>query len=195
MINSTFGMLMTRNIIENSHVHKLTIKRLNWGVAGQGKNMILKRFLLLVMGVLWLNTTYAQSTVLAVWLKSGGSVNYALSDYPVIRQKGEVVVLKTAKVEIEYPISNIDKMTFIDDISSVKAISDETKVSIKRKGDLVVITGEQPLSPVFVYTADGVTMKKVQSNDQGEAVVPISDMPKGVSIVKSKNFSYKIVVK
>jgi hypothetical protein len=157
--------------------------------------MQIRKFLLFVMGLLWLSPSYADSDMLVVWLKNGGKVSYALSERPVMRQQQSSLVLKTSKVEVEYAVDNVLKMTFDSQASGLKEIDAASKAGLRQNSDYVIVTGEQPRSVISVYTSGGVLFKQVRTDNQGNAVFSLSEMPQGVYVVKSKNVSSKIIKK
>ena len=137
--------------------------------------MKMKKQLLLMLSLLGTATAFAQST-LNVHQKSGGTVSYAFSEKPVVTYSGNSLVLTTAKVNVEYPLSNLDKLTFED--GEANAID---QVSMEAPADAVT----------HIYNMSGVLVKSV------DASKPIStdDLKPGVYVIKNGKTTYKIIKK
>lgn len=117
----------------------------------------------------------AQST-LNVHQKSGGTVSYAFSEKPVVTYSGDNLVLKTAKVEVEYPLSNLEKLTFED--GAPDAIDS--------------VTMDAPSENVtHIFNMGGVLVKSVDAS----LSLSTDDLKPGVYVVKNGKSTYKIIKK
>ena len=136
----------------------------------------MKKKLILVLALICaMSQAFAQST-LNVHQKSGGTISYAFSEKPVVSYSGNSLVLTTAKVNVEYPLSNLDKLTFED--GEANAID---QMSMEAPADAVT----------HIYNISGVLVKSV------EASKPIStdDLTPGVYVITNGKTTYKIIKK
>ena len=136
----------------------------------------MKRKLILISALACaMSQAFAQST-LNVHQKNGGIVSYAFSEKPVVSYSGNTLVLTTAKVNVEYPLSNLDKLTFED--GEANAIN---QVSMEAPADAVT----------HIYNMSGVLVKSV------DASKPIStdDLTSGVYVITNGKTTYKIIKK
>lgn len=136
----------------------------------------MKRNILLAIASLFLGlaSAFAQNT-LNIHQKSGGVVSYAFSEKPVVTYTADGIHLSTSKVEVDYPLSNLEKFTFGDgDADAVE--------SVKAEG----IAGD-----VRIYSINGVLIKTIKLSE-GSASFSTADLPKGTYIIKNGVTTYKI---
>ena len=136
----------------------------------------MKRNILLAIASLFLSlaSAFAQNT-LNIHQKSGGVVSYAFSEKPVVTYTADGIHLSTSKVEVDYPLSNLEKFTFED--GETDAVE-----SVKAEG----IAGD-----VRIYSINGVLVKTVKQSE-GSASFSTADLPKGTYIIKNGVTTYKI---
>jgi hypothetical protein len=158
--------------------------------------MKLKLFLLLFLSVLGIPKSFALDKVLGiiVELKSGQKVEFRLVDNPRFVHNGNTVVLSAVGVEIEYTPTDLLKVTtaMVDDISSGVDVVSSSEESIKVEGGLVRLCGFTPNDAVDVYSLSGMLITNYHINSDGSLVIPISSLPKDVSIIKANKQSIKI---
>lgn len=130
--------------------------------------------ILCLFAVLGIN---AQNT-LNIHQKSGGVVSYAFSEKPELTYVDDNLHLKTTKVEVDYPLSNLEMMTFEDNdniatgIISAEGIAEDTKI----------------------YNLNGVLLKTIPASE-GKSVYNVYDLPSGTYIVKNGTTAYKVIKK
>lgn len=136
----------------------------------------MKQALLLSCLSLWLGTlTASAQNTLNVHQKDGTVVRYAFSEKPTVTYTAEGIHLVTTKVEVDYPMENLEKWTFSEvDYSGIDEIRTDG------------ITDE-----VFVYSLGGTLVKTVSPTD-GAATFSIADLPAGIYVIKNGNATYKI---
>lgn len=133
------------------------------------------KLLLSVLGLLLGLGAYAQNT-LNVHQKDGTVVCYAFGEKPVVTYTDEGIHLATTKVEIDYPMANLEKFTFEDS---------GTSESIE------TITIEGTTEDIRIYTTAGVLVRTIPQSE-GAAAFSTADLPAGVYIIKNGKTSYKI---
>lgn len=82
----------------------------------------MKHFLLSVLLLLCASICCAQN-VLNVYSKNGAVVTFSLSEKPVVTYSSDILVLTTQTTKVEYPLSDLEKVTFSDIESKVESIS------------------------------------------------------------------------
>lgn len=117
-------------------------------------------------------TLFAQNTI-NVSQKNGGVVRYSFDETPVATYVGDYMHVATSKSSIDYPLSNLEKITF--------SISTH----------FYELSTEGVNSDIDIYSVDGVHVKKAKAVC-GNSSVDISDLPKGVYVVKTGKITYKI---
>ncbi len=132
--------------------------------------------LLLISGVL---PTTAQN-VLNVQSKTGAIVSYFFSDKPVVTFRDDILVLKTDKVSVEYPLSDLAELNFGDMESSVESISASG------------IAGD---STIRIFDMSGRNVRTIEAteNAEGNPRLLLNDLEKGIYIVRQGEVSYKII--
>lgn len=140
--------------------------------------MRILRFISMLIAIVLLGatTSFAQNT-LNIHQKSGGVVSYGFSEKPVVTYAGEYMHVETVSVSIDYPVSNVQKLTFKDSESSI--------------GELRV---EEESSDLLIYNLKGQLVKKAESED-GISQLDIQELPAGIYVVKNGKTTFKIVKK
>ena len=119
-------------------------------------------------------TCLAQNT-LNIHQKSGGVVSYGFAEKPVVTYVGEILHVSTDKVSIDYPLAELEKLTFDDSDASI--------------GELRV---EGQTSPVCIYRMDGTLVKR-QESSEGASAIDMQELPAGTYIIKQGNVTTKII--
>lgn len=136
-----------------------------------------KTLLLSIMSLFFgIATCLAQNT-LNIHQKSGGVVSYGFSEKPVVTYTREYMHVETVSVSIDYPVSNVQKLTFKDSESSI--------------GELRV---EEESLDLLIYNLKGQLVKKAESED-GISQLDIQELPAGIYLVKNGKTTFKIVKK
>lgn len=91
---------------------------------------------------------------------------------------GDNLVIKTNKVTVEYPISNLEKFTFSSEADGIAPVVDNLK------------------SPdvIYIYSISGRLIKTIKPIE-GHLSVDTSELERGTYIVKNGSITYKIYKK
>lgn len=114
---------------------------------------------------------------LTIHQKSGGKVTCLFSSKPVVTYSGESLILRSTTMDVEYPLSNLVKITFDDSANDIK-----NGVIYDRNEETV--TG--------IYALDGTLVMTV---DPDAGALPVQDLKNGIYLVKTKSTTYKIIKK
>lgn len=137
-----------------------------------------RKLLLSALGLLLGVAASAQNT-LNIHQKDGAVVLYAFSEKPVVTYTDEGIHLVTTKVEIDYPMANLEKWTFEEG---------DAPVSVE------TITTSGTADDIRIYTTSGVLVKTI-SQSEGTASFSTADLPAGIYIIKNGKTTYKITKK
>lgn len=118
---------------------------------------------------------FAQNT-LNFHQKDGIVASYAFSEKPVVTYTGTGIHLLTTKVEVDYPLANLEKWTFEDGGTSE---------------GFETITTEGTTDDIRIYTTDGVLVRTIQQSE-GAAIFSTTEFPTGIYIIKNGKTTYKI---
>ncbi len=119
---------------------------------------------------------FAQNT-LNVHQKDGTMVSYGFSEKPVVTYTETGIHLTTTKVEVDYPFANLERFSFSDKTTSID-----------------IVTTERTNDDVCIYNINGVLIKTIMQSD-GASSFSMSDLQKGIYIVKNGKSTYKIIKK
>lgn len=134
----------------------------------------------------------AQNT-LTIHQKDGSQFSYGFLEKPVITYTETDLVLSTANIVVEYPLSAISKFTFTETETSVSGVeTDVIAPVLELKDNTVYISGAKPLQTVTLVGADGKIVSTFKTDANGSVAFSIAALPKGIYIVKSETLTCKI---
>lgn len=133
----------------------------------------MKRTFLLILALCGMTLAQA-GTQLNIHQRSGGVVSYSFADKPEVSYQGEYLRVSTAKVSVDYPLQNLEEITFSDNASSIHELSTEGVAS-----------------DIQVYTLDGRLLRTIPA-DGGVGRMSLSDLPQGTYVIKNGKTTYKI---
>lgn len=117
----------------------------------------------------------AQNT-LNIHQKDGAVMSYGFAEKPVVTYTETGIHLKTTKVELDFPLTNLEKFTFTD--GETDAIE--------------VVRTENTYADVRIYNTNGVLLRTVRQSE-GKVSFATSDLPRGIYIITNGETTYKIV--
>ena len=139
---------------------------------------------------------YAQEKVpsIVVELSNGQKVEYSLDDNPKLLYDGNKITLTTDKVEIEYLPSELAKVTNEEVENVSNGIKDLQKEAgqIKLDGSFIRLCGFPAGENVRVCNLGGTLLSNHHVSIDGSLVIPLSSLPKGISLIKTNKQSIKI---
>ena len=125
-------------------------------------------------------TAMQADTALFVHQKSGGVVEYAFSEKPVVTYKDGHLVISAAEASVMYPLSDMQKFTFgeVDD-------------QVTR----IVAPVDMAPQPTQIYSIDGKLMRTYQPGENGATSASPEGLTSGTYIIKNGKTSYKVLKK
>jgi len=119
-------------------------------------------------------------TALIVHQKSGGTVEYAFSEKPVVTYSNGNLVISVPGASVEYPLSNMEKFTFGEVTDMVTRITAPVDVAPQ---------------PTYIYNVSGVLMRTFQPGENGTTPASLDGLPAGTYVIKNGKTSYKVAKK
>ncbi len=134
----------------------------------------------------------AQNT-LTIHQKDGRLFSYGFLEKPIITYTETDLVLTTAHIVVEYPLSAISKFTFTETETSVSDVETDVVTPIlELKDNTVHISGAKPQQTISLIGTDGKIVSTFKTDANGYVTFSIVALPEGVYIVKSESLTFKI---
>lgn len=136
---------------------------------------------------------------LVVTQNDGSVTKFALADVPVVSFDGDSIVVTAAGEVLKFDLIGVSGYAFSEEdvttgINSTTVDgSDATKPSFKAGS--AGFSGLKNGSTILVYTITGKAVTAVKADTEGNATVDLSQLPKGIYIIKTPGKSYMIVNK
>ena len=129
-----------------------------------------------------------------VELKNGEKLEFRLVDKPKMVFDGTKIALTAEGVSLEYTPSELLKVTTgeVENVSSGIEELNAEQGDIQVNGGFVRLSGFTSGEPVLVYSASGVLKSSFATSSDGSLTISISDLPTGISIIKTNKQSIKI---
>ena len=103
------------------------------------------------------------------------------------------LVLSTANIVVEYPLSAISKFTFTETETSVSGVeTDVIAPVLELKDNTVYISGAKPKQTISLIGTDGKIVSTFKTDANGYVTFSIVALPEGIYIVKSETLTCKI---
>ena len=136
---------------------------------------------------------------LVVTQKDGSVTKFALSDVPVVSFDGDSIVVTAAGEVLKFDLIGVTGYAFSEEnvttgINSTTVDGGDVTKPFFAVGN-AEFSGLKSGSTILVYTIAGKAVTAVKADTEGNATVDLSQLPKGVYIIKTPGKSYKIVNK
>ena len=152
----------------------------------------MKLRLLLFLSLMVVLPAFAGDANLVIKQKGGSETVLLLSANPVITFEDEDMVVTSDVSSFMIPIDMIESYGTVNDITAIHQITQEHPEYINGS---VVFRGLSHDSEVSIYKADGTLVFSQNADGSGHATVSVSNLLKGVYIVRTPNSSMKIINK
>ena len=121
--------------------------------------------------------------------------SYSLEDNPVISFNNDILVIKTDKIELSYPISDIAKYYFTKEDTGISSVNgDVNNIHFNYTNtDFLLIEGIASEDNVNVYEINGRTCHVNITRSNDSVIVELKNLPKGIYLVKVNNHSFKLI--
>ena len=121
--------------------------------------------------------------------------SYSLEDNPVISFNNDILVIKTDKIELSYPISDIAKYYFTKEDTGISSVNgDVNNIHFNYTNtDFLLIEGIASEDNVNVYEINGRTCYVNIVRNSNSITIELKTLPKGIYLVKVNNHSFKLI--
>ncbi len=117
-------------------------------------------------------------TALIVHQKSGGTVEFAFSEKPVVTYEGDHLVISVDGASVSYPLSDMQKFTFGELSENYTRIIAPVNVAPQ---------------PTYIYSLDGKLMRTLQPSEDGSTSASLEGLTPGTYVIKNGKTSYKVL--
>lgn len=130
---------------------------------------------------------------LVVKLKNGAETTFFLKDKPNVTFEGTDLKVVSNKETVTFALSDVLRFTYVKkDASGIdETVVDPTEVSYD--GGVLVISQLKQGASVDIYSLDGKLLRQLTAHHSGTYRLNLSELPKGVYLVKADNVTYKIM--
>ena len=156
------------------------------------KKLLLTLFtMLLTAGQAWAQWEQQKRvTQVVVWNADQTYTVYKCADQPTINMQDDQMVLTVNDTQVYYPANEVRKFTFDDgSLTPVERTKKQATFDITQERIVVSDLGQ---GSVNVYDANGRQMAAAKS-EGGQATVNISQLRRGVYVVKAGNTNFKFL--
>lgn len=150
--------------------------------------------LLLLMATQRVSAESSAYQCVVVETTDGERMEYLLSDNPRIVHRNAMVELTTNTVSVEFPSSNVSKVYLSTTTTAVEKIK-AAEGEIRMYQDVIVMKGFGANEPVILYGTDGSQLWQQSTDGNGQLVVSLNSLSKGIYIIKTNHQSFKIIRK
>lgn len=141
-----------------------------------------------------LTAVRAQQTgrALKVQLISGTAHYYMLASRPVITFEDSRCMIRSDEFSSDFDMSDVLYAEFVDHTASVdEQIKASLSVDLSDPGQ-AVIRGMEPGSATTLINLSGMTLSRTAADENGTAIVPLSQVAAGIYVITSKETTFKI---
>lgn len=156
----------------------------------------MKKIIILLLAFASVLTVAAKPIInLAVYAKDGLKVWYALDEKPKITFTDTDLIITTKGVEVSYPLKDMARLIYENkEVTGIKKLHDD-KVLFTLDGESIIFPCLKIKDIVSLYAINGTLIFKKNISTDGEYAFSLSDIAKGVYIVKVNSLTYKILKK
>ena len=123
--------------------------------------------------------------------RDGTKMTFALADNPKVSCKsGELKVIAGSRT-FTLGLADVQNYQFAEESTGIENVIKDG--SVKMENGCVVFCGLNAGSTVSVYLQDGRLIKECKTDADGNAIVDLSNLPKGVLIIHSSKTDIKII--
>jgi len=134
-----------------------------------------------------------EHNVVAIYRLDGEKALFAFADQPEVTYTTTDLVLTSAKISVQYPISQLKKIRF--ETSNGEEGMDELSLDkrISFRDGSIVITGGEPNSLVNIYTVSGSPVTQYRLDGNGDAVIPTQGLSGNAYILTNGSLTFKFI--
>jgi hypothetical protein len=131
---------------------------------------------------------------LVVWLKDGKKVYHDLTDKPETTFSEGMLWLKTDKVSVSYPLTDVLRYTFEGPMTAIETPSARPgEIRFLQGHDAMAFDGLPDGTSLALYSLDGKQLSTMKAQGGKRTVISLANYPSGVYIVKMGDAAFKFV--
>ena len=154
--------------------------------------LLLSQLLSFAVTAMWAQSDATQRLV--VWLKDGQKIYHDLNDQPETTFSDGMLWLKTEKVSVSYPLTDVLRYTFEGvGNTGIEKLSQESAVAVSKDGNTVTFHYLKANATVSLYAANGTLLEQQKATDSSPLTISVKNRPNGVYIVKSGSQTIKLL--
>ena len=129
---------------------------------------------------------------------SDGSVNaYLFSEKPEVQVSAEMLTLTTTRQTVVYSYPEVKQFMLGDASISelplpIESIADESDSRLEYESGNIIMYSLRPFSDIYIYDVSGHCVSQCRADANGNASLPLSNLARGIYIVKTETTTYKI---
>ncbi len=151
----------------------------------------MKKFLLSLTLMLAMVTVWAEDGFYVV-TTSGDRTYYLFEDQPVLTYEGDNLVITCLGDAVIYPMSDLDRMQFVEDQPSTKLTEIKNAELVRFAGDGVELSGFAAYTTVTIYNLQGQQIGAYSTDGSGSLNISLADREQGIYIIKANKSTLKI---
>ncbi|MDO4159177.1 MAG: T9SS type A sorting domain-containing protein [Prevotellaceae bacterium] len=135
---------------------------------------------------------------LYLWNSDGEKRVFELSTKPTVTYTEENIVFKTTDTELLFPVSDCLRFSFNDDdeLTGINDIVRPATVPRIFLGDRTLsVSTCEPNSTIDLYTIEGKIVMQGRTDSNGSWSSELTGLNAGVYVVKTKNISFKFIIR
>ncbi len=124
----------------------------------------------------------------------GTTVDFDFDNEPVMTfDGGQAVINSTSDTDVKFQMDNVENITFTSVYSGIDAVKkgDGSQIRVTAADGKITVSGLKADAKVAVYDASGALVAGAGADANGQAVVNISNLGKGVFVVGTPSSSFK----
>ena len=133
------------------------------------------------------------------WLNNGMYTAYPLAHKPKLTMSGTTFTLTTTQTNVTYQAKDVMKFTLSDingnTLDIGKVFSGRIAPTVEKSADALSIKGCVPGTNVAVLNMEGKVFSQGKTDSNGDATISLSELPKGVYLVRTGTTTIKITRK
>lgn len=135
------------------------------------------------------------SYCVVIEIDGGEQTEYVLTENPKLSFDGKTIILTTTKVRIEYSATDIIKVALKDISTTDIEVVEERQRQVQLLNDEVSMNGLVAHETVQLYNMSGILLSTWQASSNGDLTITLSDLQRGIYIIKANHQSFKVTRK
>lgn len=136
-----------------------------------------------------------EKNTFVIYAKDGTKTSYALNEQPKLSFTETHLVITTNGIEVNYDLDNMEKFTYeYSESSNVTDLRTDNPI-IKLDGENLLLSALPANSSISIYSSNGTLVFQKDIRQAGKYAFPLSNLEKGVYIIKTNSLTHKILKK